>query len=78
MRNPATKKRSVYINGYKTSVTVEQQFWDDLGSIAGRLKCSRNKLVAEIDANRGGGNLSSSIRLYVLANVRGMNEQRAA
>jgi predicted DNA-binding ribbon-helix-helix protein len=62
------KKRSVVINGHATSVTIEQPFWDELANIAQQKQVSVSRLIADIDAASGGGNLSSAIRVFVLQN----------
>ena len=64
------RKRSVLVAGHKTSVSLEAEFWDELRAIATARGLSLNALIAEIDQSRG-GNLSSAIRLYVLAWLRG-------
>ncbi|TDR88101.1 ribbon-helix-helix domain-containing protein [Enterovirga rhinocerotis] len=63
-------KRSVTIAGHRTSVSLEAEFWDALGEIARERGLSLGALVAEIDAGRGTGNLSSALRLHVLAALR--------
>ncbi len=62
-------KRSVRIAGHATSVSLEPAFWEALGELAARRRVSLNALLAAIDAERG-GNLSSAIRLFVLASCR--------
>ena len=64
-------KRSVAIAGHRTSVSLEAPFWDALKDIAAVRGASVQALVAEIDAGRGGANLSSAIRVFVLLEVRG-------
>ena len=64
------KKRSVMIAGHATSVSLEVEFWDALKELADRRALSLNHLIAEIDQNRT-GNLSSAIRVHVLATYRG-------
>ena len=64
-------KRSVAIAGHRTSVSLEAPFWDALKDIAAARGASVQALVAEIDAGRGGANLSSAIRVFVLREVRG-------
>jgi predicted DNA-binding ribbon-helix-helix protein len=62
-------KRSVHIKGRKTSISLEDEFWDEIKSISQRRATSLSVLLEAIDTNRrkhGGGNLSSAIRLYVL------------
>jgi len=62
-------KRSVRIAGHATSVSLEPAFWEALGELAARRRISLNALLSAIDAERG-GNLSSAIRLFVLASCR--------
>jgi predicted DNA-binding ribbon-helix-helix protein len=63
-------KRSVAIAGHRTSVSLEAPFWDALKDIAAARGASVQALVGEIDAGRGGANLSSAIRVFVLREVR--------
>ncbi len=63
------RKRSVVIAGHRTSVSIETQFWDALKDIAAARGVSLNRLIAEIDESRA-ENLSSAIRVYVLAHIR--------
>jgi predicted DNA-binding ribbon-helix-helix protein len=65
----AMKKRSVVITGHRTSVSLENAFWDALKVIAGRKSFTVNQLVTEIDKQRN-GNLSSAIRVYVLTSLQ--------
>lgn len=60
-------KRSIVINGHKTSVSLEDPFWDGLKQIADMRQMTLSKLVEEIDENRPSKNLSSSIRIFVYA-----------
>jgi predicted DNA-binding ribbon-helix-helix protein len=65
----AMKKRSVVITGHRTSVSLENAFWDALKILAGRKNFTVNQLVTEIDKQRD-GNLSSAIRVYVLTSLQ--------
>jgi predicted DNA-binding ribbon-helix-helix protein len=58
------KKRSVLIAGHRTSLSLEEPFWRDLGNVARGRGLSLNALVASVDASRA-GNLSSALRLFV-------------
>jgi predicted DNA-binding ribbon-helix-helix protein len=61
-------KRSVTIDGHRTSVSVEAPFWDAVREIAASQKRPVAELLTEIDhSRRPDGNLSSAIRIYVLA-----------
>jgi predicted DNA-binding ribbon-helix-helix protein len=59
------RKRSVVIAGHRTSLSLEQAFWEDLKAIAAQRGLSLARLLAEIDESRH-GNLSSAARLFVL------------
>lgn len=60
------KKRSVAISGHLTSISLEEPFWRELQNLADLEKTSLSALIAKIDRDRG-TNLSSALRLYVLA-----------
>jgi len=62
-------KRSVVINRHKTSVSLEDSFWNDLREIARYQRVTVSKLLENIDKERQ-GNLSSAIRLFVFDQVR--------
>lgn len=68
--SPDIVKRSVVVAGHKTSVSLEDAFWHALKDIARERTVSLRSLVAEIDSERRGGNLSSAVRLYVLDHYR--------
>jgi predicted DNA-binding ribbon-helix-helix protein len=63
-------KRSVAIAGHRTSVSLEEPFWEVLREIADRESVSVQALIGRIDAERGEQNLSSAIRVFVLASLR--------
>jgi predicted DNA-binding ribbon-helix-helix protein len=63
-------KRSVVIAGRKTSVSLEDSFWEGLKEIARSRQMMLSATVAMIDSERQHGNLSSAIRLFVLDGYR--------
>ncbi|ASY63660.1 hypothetical protein SJ05684_c22190 [Sinorhizobium sojae CCBAU 05684] len=64
-------KHSATLHGHRTSFTLEDPFWQELKSIAKSRGIPLARLIAEIDDNRDPeGNLSSALRLYVLAWVK--------
>ena len=63
-------KRSVVIAGHKTSLSLEDEFWDSLKEIARVRGMTVAALVAAIDGDRQHANLSSAIRLFVLGFYR--------
>jgi predicted DNA-binding ribbon-helix-helix protein len=64
------RKRSITIDGHQTSISLEDEFWEELAAIARQRGVSLNGLVAEVDKARVGANLSSALRVYVLKQVR--------
>ena len=61
------RKHSLTLRGHRTSVSLEDEFWDAFRAIAARDKRPLNALAAEIDAERGTDmGLASAIRLFVL------------
>ena len=69
MRSAITK-RSVVIGGHKTSVSLEEPFWNAVRELASEQQVTVSNLLRQIDLARTQGNLSSAIRVYVLENVR--------
>lgn len=69
----ARNKRSLTIARHRTSVSLEEPFWDALTGIAREQGKSIAGLVGEIDRNRtdrdGGTSLSAALRLYVLEHM---------
>ena len=63
-------KRSINIAGHKTSVSVEDEFWDSLKQIAGERGMTVAAMIGAIDGGREHANLSSAIRLFVLGFYR--------
>jgi predicted DNA-binding ribbon-helix-helix protein len=66
MEKSLVVKRSVVVGGHKTSVSLEEAFWNSLHEIAEERDMTRSALVAEIDTARRFANLSSAIRVFVL------------
>ncbi len=64
------KKRSVVVHEHKTSISLEDDFWDGLKEIAALRETGVSDLVNAIDAERQPTNLSSAIRLFVLDHYR--------
>lgn len=65
------QKKSICLFGHRTSITLEEEFWDALKNIADNKHLSLQKLVEEIDKNRCHENLSASIRIYILKHYTG-------
>ena len=64
-------KRSIFLAGRKTSVSLEDEFWTALKEIAGDRHVTLSELFSGIDKQRQHSNLSSALRLFVLEYYRG-------
>ena len=69
MKSPVVK-RSVILAGHKTSVSLEDAFWNALKEIARKRLMTLSELIGTIDSQRQQGNLSSALRLFVLDQYR--------
>jgi predicted DNA-binding ribbon-helix-helix protein len=65
----AVKKRSVVVGGHRTSISLEQAFWEALQQAAAQHGRTIGQMVSDIDAART-GNLSSAIRVWILERAR--------
>ncbi|MBU3259913.1 ribbon-helix-helix domain-containing protein [Roseovarius sp. PS-C2] len=64
-------KHSLTLRGHRTSVSLEDEFWQAFRDIAQQRGQPLNALAAEIDAERGVDiGLASAIRLFVLRHYR--------
>ena len=76
----ALRKRSVSIAGHRTSISLEPEFWVALEAAAATRGWSLARLIGEIDQARvqqqAGRNLSSALRVFLLAEARGGNPSR--
>ena len=64
------EKRSLTLQGHRTSVSIEPAFWRAFRAMAARRGMAINALASEIDAARPPGTgLAGAIRQAVLADV---------
>jgi predicted DNA-binding ribbon-helix-helix protein len=69
-------KRSITLNGRKTSVSLEEPFWRAFRMIAKQRRARPAELLAEIDSARERScNLSSAIRMFVLGYYVSQHEE---
>ena len=66
----AIAKRSIVLNSHKTSISLEDEFWDCLRAIADERKIKLTTLLLQIDNDRNNANLSSAIRVFVFNEMR--------
>lgn len=64
------KKRSLTIAGHRTSISLEDDFWDALKDVAKARGQTVPAIIAETDAGRQQCGLSSAIRSVILAHYR--------
>ncbi|GKY89810.1 ribbon-helix-helix domain-containing protein [Sinisalibacter aestuarii] len=65
------RKHSLTLRGHRTSVSLEDAFWDAFRAVAEEQGKGINELAAEIDEARGvSAGLASAIRVYVLDHYR--------
>jgi predicted DNA-binding ribbon-helix-helix protein len=79
-RHPSSPiiKRSINLAGHDTSVTLEGEFWNALQDIARSKRVSIPVLIDQIDKDRSGSNLSSSVRLFVLEYFKALSPKEQA
>jgi predicted DNA-binding ribbon-helix-helix protein len=58
-------KRSVLVGRHRTSISLEDIFWNELRAIAKKSNIHLSQLISQIDAEREHCNLSSAIRMFV-------------
>ena len=65
------KKRSLTLKGHRTSVSIEDKFWEEFCKIAYKKNISVNELASQLDATRELDyvSLTSLIRNFVLAEL---------
>ena len=59
-------RRSITISGHLTSISLEPQFLEALKEIAKERGSTLQDLITSIDRDRREGNLSSTLRVFVL------------
>ena len=65
------KKFSVLIAGrHATSISLEEEFYQELLNLAASKNMTISALITEIDETRTTANLSSAIRLYILKSLK--------
>lgn len=67
-------KRSLTLRGHRTSVSLEDIFWDAFRRYADEDGRTINGLAAELDMARGDLGLASAIRIYVLERALALDQ----
>jgi predicted DNA-binding ribbon-helix-helix protein len=64
-------KRSLTLRGHRTSVSLEDEFWQAFRAIAAERGATVNGLATEVDEARGAdAGLASAIRVFVLSHYK--------
>lgn len=77
------KKRSVTLNGHRTSILLEPEFWTAIERAAQSRGVSLAHLIAGVDADRvrkgrdekAGSGLASALRVFALEEASGARRQ---
>jgi len=69
------RPRNISVAGRRTSVRLEDAYWDELQRVAAEKRMSIAQIVTAIDATRP-PNLSSAIRVFILRDIRASLEHR--
>jgi predicted DNA-binding ribbon-helix-helix protein len=67
----ATVRRNVRIDGRRTSIMMEQDFWDALDRIAKGRNATVDAVCSAINRFSDGANLTAAIRVYILRSICG-------
>ncbi len=68
--NSDIQKRSIVLRGHKTSVSLEDVFWNSLKRIAADRQQTISATLEAVDAERKNRNLSSALRIFVVEHYR--------
>ena len=71
-------KRSLSIQGHRTSISLEEEFWQVLKAMADERGVSLAALVTEVDQARSRVNLSSALRVHVLRHALSQTQDPSA
>lgn len=63
-------KHSLTLRGHRTSVSLEDEFWQAFRTIAEKRGETLNSLAAQIDEARGETGLASALRVFILKEVQ--------
>jgi predicted DNA-binding ribbon-helix-helix protein len=76
MMQTASTRRDVRFDGHKTSLFLEDAFWEAFKEIAASRNVGVSNLISKIDIKRSNPNLSSEIRLFVLEHYIALTPRR--
>ena len=71
MPSSSIANRRIILNGRKSCITLEPEFWDGLKDIAVARGVTVSALVTSIMSEQRHANLSSAVRVFVLRHYQG-------
>ena len=74
LNTSSVKKRSVAFRTRKTSISLEDEFWEAINHIAQLRQMPLGKIVGLIEDGHREANLSSAIRVFVLEYYRSQSD----
>jgi predicted DNA-binding ribbon-helix-helix protein len=74
LNTSTVKKRSVVLRDRKTSISLEDEFWDAIKHIARLSQMPLGNIVGSIKDGHRDANLSSAIRVFVLEYYRSQSD----
>jgi predicted DNA-binding ribbon-helix-helix protein len=66
-----SSRRTIRIDGRRSCISLEPEFWDGLKEIAVGRGVTVSELVTSINSERRHANLSSLVRVFVLRHYQG-------
>ena len=69
--------RNITVNGHRTSVRLEPEFWAGLSDIAKREKLSVDQLCGDIDRGAGALSRTAAIRVFIASYMVRLIQQPA-
>jgi predicted DNA-binding ribbon-helix-helix protein len=74
LNTSSVKKRSVAVGNRKTSISLENEFWEAINHIAQLRRVSLGNIVGLIENGHREAKLSSAIRVFVLEYYRSQSD----
>lgn len=69
--------RNITVDGHRTSIRLEPQFWDGLADIALRERLTIDELCTEVDHGAGDLSRTAAVRVFITSYMARMSEQAA-
>ncbi len=57
--------RNIRVSGYRTSVRLEPEIWDEFNEICWREGCTAHDISTSVNKQRGQSSLTSALRVFI-------------